>query len=224
MNNSLAEQPKADDTREALILAGLRLFGTNGFEGTSTRAIAREAKANSAMIAYYFGGKEGLRTACAEWVVTRIGRLAGSVSVPPPEQLTPDKALDVMERILRTMAPFAVASQEAFSIVSFMMREMMQPSKSIDHVYGELIRPMHKRFCMLWAAATGMEAEAPETRLAVFSLIGQMLYFRIAREAVLRRMGWNDITVNEANRIADTLTINLRAIVADARARQGAMS
>jgi len=35
-----------------------KLFAENGFDGTSVRDIAREAKVNIAMISYYFGSKE----------------------------------------------------------------------------------------------------------------------------------------------------------------------
>ena len=52
MLRSGSQDAKAADTREALIVAGLKLFGELGFDGTSTRAIANEAKVNAAMIAY----------------------------------------------------------------------------------------------------------------------------------------------------------------------------
>ena len=48
-------------------------------------------------------------------------------------------------------------------------------------------------------------------RLAVFALIGQVVYFRIAQPLVRRRMGWSRIGADEAARIADTLTATLRA-------------
>ena len=37
-----------------------RLFGSQGYDGTSVRDIAQEAGVNVAMISYYFGSKEGL--------------------------------------------------------------------------------------------------------------------------------------------------------------------
>ena len=83
----------ADATRNSLIMAGLDLFGRHGFEGASTRNIAGAAKANIGSIAYHFGGKEGLRQACAEHVAGTMrgvvepvlaGASAG-VSDPDPE-------------------------------------------------------------------------------------------------------------------------------------------
>src|SRR3954447_23462854 len=63
-----APQPPSDQTRQALIRAALKLFGTKGFDGTSTREIAAAANANIGSIAYHFGGKEGLRAAWAAFV------------------------------------------------------------------------------------------------------------------------------------------------------------
>lgn len=47
-------------TRERLIQSAERLFARRGFDGVSVRDIASDAKANSALVGYYFGGKEGL--------------------------------------------------------------------------------------------------------------------------------------------------------------------
>jgi AcrR family transcriptional regulator len=47
-------------SREKLIRSAERLFGERGFEGVSVRDIANDAKVNSALVGYYFGGKEGL--------------------------------------------------------------------------------------------------------------------------------------------------------------------
>lgn len=48
------------DTKERLLKAAKDLFVRKGFSGVSIREIAREADANSALISYYFGDKEGL--------------------------------------------------------------------------------------------------------------------------------------------------------------------
>ena len=70
-------------TRADLIAAGLHLFGRDGFAATSTRALAAQAGTNVASIAYHFGGKEGLRLACADEVLRRIAMVAGP-AMPRP--------------------------------------------------------------------------------------------------------------------------------------------
>ena len=48
------------DKREAILEAAEVLFAADGFEGTSTRALAARAGVNLAMLSYYFGSKEGV--------------------------------------------------------------------------------------------------------------------------------------------------------------------
>lgn len=56
-------QDSADNTqtsRTRLLNAGKMLFGKNGYENTSTAAIAREAGSSESQLIRYFGGKQGL--------------------------------------------------------------------------------------------------------------------------------------------------------------------
>ena len=56
-----SKAPIAEKTsREKLIHSAEHLFAERGFDGVSVRDIATDAKVNSALVGYYFGGKEGL--------------------------------------------------------------------------------------------------------------------------------------------------------------------
>ncbi len=48
------------DKKTRILMAAEKLFSELGYEGTSTRQIAKEAGANMAMINYYFGSKDGV--------------------------------------------------------------------------------------------------------------------------------------------------------------------
>ena len=208
----MSDDPKAPSgTAADLIEAGLNLFGRKGFAATSTREIAAEAKANIASIAYHFGSKEGLRLACAAEVARRVGAVLNAAALPQPD--TPEAAAMQMEMILRAMARFVIASPDAESLIPFMLREVGEDGPVLDTVYAAMIEPMHRRFCALWAIATGREVESEGTKLVVFSMIGQVLYFRIGRPIVARRLGWEDPGLAEAARIADLLAANLRSIL-----------
>ncbi len=76
---------------------------------------------------------------------------------------------------------------------------------------------MHARACAIWARATGAEPRARRRGLAVFALIGQIIYFRLARPAVLRRMDWADIGPDEAAAIKRLVVGNLDAAIDLAR-------
>ena len=94
----------------------------------------------------------------------------------------------------------------------FVLREMFEPSAAFERLYGA-IGPMHARACAMWSRATGAPAESEATRLAVFALIGQLVYFRLARPAVLRRMDWRDIGPAEGEAIKRLVIGNLDAVL-----------
>lgn len=54
------QQMEKPDKRSNILDSAEKLFSELGFEGTSTRQIAKEAGANMSMISYYFGSKEGV--------------------------------------------------------------------------------------------------------------------------------------------------------------------
>jgi AcrR family transcriptional regulator len=203
-----------EGTRQALIRAGLDLFGRNGFDATSTREIAQAAGVNSAGIAYHFGGKDGLRQACAEAIIARMqGVLAGgspAVSMAP-DVTDRDAATEQLLALIGRVVSFLTTVPESEVVARFVMREMLTPSPAFEALYGGLFEPVHRRVCQVWAAATGMEPEAPETKLAVFAAIGQVFYFRIARPAVTRRLGWDGIGAEEARLIGEAIRRSVRA-------------
>lgn len=216
-NSSQADGGGAAHTRRALVGAALRLFGRKGFDGTSTREIAAEAGANIGSIAYHFGGKEGLRLAAADHIVQTMEAVAlraADASRPPASA---EEAEGQLVFAMQTMLNFLIARPEAAEFVPFLLRELSNPTAALDRIYSGVFEPVHKRFCGIWEAATGEPAESDAAKLAVFTMIGQAVYFRIAREAVLRRMGWDTIGPDDAARIVVVATRNLRAAIAARR-------
>ena len=68
------------DTREAILTAARELFGANGFERTTIRAVAGRAKVDPALVHHYFGTKDQLLAATLELPfdpVSVLGDLGG---------------------------------------------------------------------------------------------------------------------------------------------------
>jgi len=204
--------PAQNQTSTRLIEAGLFLFGHQGYEATSTRALAARADTNIASIAYHFGGKAGLRVACARTVATRISGVFGaSAALSPPA--TRADALARIEQMTRAFVRLVVGAPEAHDMVAFMLRELTSPGEIADMIYQDFLEPTHSGLCVLWATATGRSAGDPEVKLAIFAVIGQVLYFRIAGRFVQRRMAWRDIGEAETRSISDTIIANLRGTI-----------
>ncbi len=87
MNDSLTymtSPPRsAEHTRERILSAAVEEFGTRGYSGARTAAIAKRAGVNPQLITYHFGGKRGLLDALrVRWADTE------ATLVPPDATFT----------------------------------------------------------------------------------------------------------------------------------------
>lgn len=209
----------AEITRTALIDAAIRLFGEHGYEAVSTRDIADLAAANIGSIAYHFGGKPGLRLACAEHVIANIAATVGPAFLRPLPPLTPDQALEMIERMMRVFTNFWMVNESSQSFVNFMLRELLVKGEVSELFYSVWMKPMHKRFCELFGIATGRDPDSHEVKIAVFSFIGQVFHFRVGQPLIMRRLEWDELGEREADHIVEGLVRNTRAIVLDYRGK-----
>lgn len=206
---AMSRKPAESTTRANLIDASLYLFGRKGYDGTSTRELAARAGTNVASIAYHFGGKAGLRAACAGRVAEQVSAVldAGVMGSDPP---TPQAASAQIEMLAGAFVRLIVGAPQARDMVAFMLRELTDPGEVADTLYTAFVEPRHIALCGLWATATGRSADDEEIKLAIFAMIGQVLYFRLAQPFVARRMEWDDIGTAETRQIADVVIANLR--------------
>ena len=111
-----ARHDRGAETRQRLVEAALDVFGRYGFEGATTRQIAKEAKANLAAIVYHFGSKEALHVAVAEYIVGRIAALVGpslAAAAAPDAAATPAAARAALFRLLEAYADVILGEAEA---------------------------------------------------------------------------------------------------------------
>ncbi len=213
-----ARRDRGAETRAQLIEAALDVFGRLGFEGASTREIAKAANANLAAIVYHFGGKEALHLAVAEHVATsilaRMGPMLAAVA-DPGAVATPEDARAALTRLIDTFIEVILGAADAERWARFIVREQLQPTAAFDVIY---------RF-LGGAVATGTrllatifdEPESDEVRLKVFTVIGQVLVFRVAQTLVLRSMRWHAIGDREREMIKRIVRDNTDAILARTR-------
>ena len=198
------------DTRTRLLEAGLDQFGRVGFEGANIRAIAAAAGANIAAINYHFGGKRGLYLAVANHIVEGISAAIGPIAaeiiaIAAKPRLAPAEARAALEQFVRTAGRLLATSPQAERWARFILREQLDPTDAFDIIYNSIMGRMHRTLTALVAAVLELDPESEQARLEAFSLLGQALIFRFARAAVLRRMGWEAIGEEEADRIVAQL-------------------
>jgi AcrR family transcriptional regulator len=84
--------PNVDGSREKLLVSAEQLFSELGFNGVSVRDIANSAGVNSALVGYYFGGKQGLLAEvytrhCTPLTTERARLLRAAGKTPTLEQV-----------------------------------------------------------------------------------------------------------------------------------------
>lgn len=208
-------QSRSDQTKQDLIRAAFVNFAEKGFAATSTREIAAAAKTNIASINYHFGGKSGLRMACANAIVEQLYLLRSSA-----EPISLPKELQEFETVFETailhQAYIILALKESEPMIRFMLREAHEKGEVFDYVFENFFRPS---FSILKGSMNASVKQAggsiPEDllKLTVFSVISQIAYFRIAEPLVLRVMNWSEYGENETTQILKVLQSNIRAIL-----------
>lgn len=198
---------RGDETRQRLLAAAVDIFGEHGFDGVRTRALAEAAGVNQAAIPYYFQGKEGLYLAVARELAQRFGAHLSALSAQAIDGLEVEGAARplVVERLTGLLAALArtiIGPAATTGRTAFLVREQLHPTGAFDLIYREALEPVHRGLAQLVGRLTDRPAEDPESVLRAHALIGQVLGFAVAREALLRRLGWKELTPERVDRIA----------------------
>lgn len=131
---------KGEQAKNQLIAAALAQFGEYGLHAT-TRDIAAQAGQNIAAITYYFGSKEDLYLACAQWIADFIG----SQFRPHAEeaerlfaQPEPDRGA-MRELILRACKNMIMllTRDDTVNLSKFISREQLSPTAAYQLVHDQ---------------------------------------------------------------------------------------
>jgi AcrR family transcriptional regulator len=193
---------RGDATREALISAAIAVFSREGFHAASTRAIAEAAGVQQALIGYHFRGKEGLYLAVFEHIAGQLEARLGPViqtiekTLAKPEKVTAhgsrgDRHLALLLGMLDTMIAL-MARDESAQWAQLIGREQQEPTEAFEILYGGIMGRVTGLLARLVRSVRGGGTEA-DARLAVVSIMGQLLVFRVGRAAVLRQLGWSTL-------------------------------
>ena len=210
-----SRQDRGIETRNRLIEAALDSFGRLGFDGASTRQIADKAGINIALIKYHFGSKEALHVAVAEHIVSQISGLVGPaiLKANAPETFSsPEAARQGLHQLIATFIDTILGEEKAEQWARFIVREQMQPTLAFEVIY-RFIGTAHEVGTRLAATAVGKDTVDEEAKLRAFTVMGQVLVFRVAQALVLRRMNWQAITETERTKIKRVVIAHIDAIL-----------
>lgn len=209
-------RPGGARSRARILASAGKLFAARGFNGVSTRELARAANVNLGAINYHFGGKRALyhETVCR--LIDDIGPLFGPIIGRLREGVA-DAAGDpvALSRcaacFVESMFVAVLGEQRIHWQMAFLLREFHQPSREFPMLLAERINPMHDAVSVLVAAALGRKPDAPEVLIRAQGVIGQIMSFGAGRNVVCARLHWSDYT---RQRIADIASVMIPSILA----------
>jgi AcrR family transcriptional regulator len=173
---------KSDATRSRLLKAASEIFADVGYDATTTREICVKAGANAAAINYHFGDKLGLYVAVLQDIIGPDDVRVQEEAMP---QTKPELALrQFIEAMIENL--FSTGSADQNSLI--MVHELSSPTPALAQVVERIIRPRAKLLSELVFRYTGHPPASLETRLAVHSVIGQVVHYMHARTVI--KMMW----------------------------------
>jgi len=172
-----------EQTKARLLEAAGEEFAEKGYDFARVRSICQRAGVNLAAVNYHFGDKERLYTEA----VLEAHR-CGSELLPEEAfaEKTPAEQLGLfihhfMHHVL------ALRGEPKWHQV-LILREMLEPTSASDALVREAIRPRFERLKSIFRRACP-DADERKIHVLVFSVIGQCLHYKMAREVSLRLIG-----------------------------------
>ena len=182
-------------TRAKLLEAAAHVFADRGYYHATIREICRRAGANVAAVNYSFGDKLGLYTEVLRQVfrTPEMTLLTAELdSAGSPQELL----RKVIQARLRSLCG---RSDLHFRIV---MHEFSKPTPALARVV-EGIRPAYERTGMALSALLGLPPDHEKTRLCHNSIIGQILFYALARPVLARLQPDFKLTPEQLERVAE---------------------
>jgi TetR/AcrR family transcriptional regulator, regulator of cefoperazone and chloramphenicol sensitivity len=191
-------------TERRILEAAAVVFADVGYEHATIREVCRRAEANVAAVNYHFESKERLYLETLRWAM----RLCHG---PDQEELLAFAAradLSREERLLGLVRRFAVTMLGARPEwhTRLLLRELGRPTRGDPTTKAILDEFMAPRFRALAAAiAPFLPAGTDDETLALhaMSVVGQVLYHRIASPAALHFLGREAYDAAFVARVAD---------------------
>ena len=200
-------------TRDRLLHAAARTFAARGYEDATVREVCRKGRANVAAVSYHFGSKERLYVETLTWAVT----LCQAADTEELAAFARRADLSDRERLRGVLLAFARGwlGTKPEWYTRLVLREMIAPSVAMDAIVKEFIAP---RFSALKAAIAPFLPEADDRALSLhaMSVVGQLLYHRVASPIALRLLGERAYSAVLVERIAQHVAdFTMRALHAD---------
>jgi TetR/AcrR family transcriptional regulator, regulator of cefoperazone and chloramphenicol sensitivity len=173
-----AASPTAEDARQRLLAAGLRLFAQQGFAQTSTRELAEAASVNVASISYYFGDKAGLYRAA---FLEPLGSPADDIAAfTVPGQTLPEVLRAFYDGFMEPLRH----GDTARLCMKLHFREILEPTGLWAEEVAQGIVPLQDALAAVLARHLGLKKPDVELHRLVFCLAGLGVHLHVGHDVI----------------------------------------
>jgi AcrR family transcriptional regulator len=158
------------DIRELLLQSALVEFGAKGFDGASTRAIARRVEAHQPQLNYHFESKAALWSAAVDYLFARLGEaMAGAV----PEDLTGVDASTLAPAFADGIRRFVGFAAEHPELNQIMVHEGTADSDRLSWMTETYVKPFFDAIRPGWQKLRDAGVAAPfDYEILYYVLVG----------------------------------------------------
>lgn len=154
---------------ERILAAAIAEFGDHGVRGASLKSIAGRAGVSPALILHHYASKDGLRTACDQWVAAAMRRLK-------TDAVAQGTSLD----------PIAVAAsfEEHRPMMRYLVRTLTDGSPHVNDLLDEIVTDAEAYTAQAEEAGLMRRSADPRARAAllmVWSMGGLVLHEHLER-------------------------------------------
>jgi hypothetical protein len=144
-------------------------------------------------------------------VVARIERTAAG------GKISRRTASALLQELLERFSDLVIGSREAETWASFIMREQLHPGAAFEILYEGLMRRIIEAAVNMLAIILRMRPDDTRLIIKAQTVFGQILIFRTGRAAVLRQLGWSEISEDRLKLIQSVVRENVGHITGHAK-------
>lgn len=195
---------RSANTKEHLVDAAIEVIGAVGYEGATTRELAKAAGANLSAIPYHFGGKKELYLAAARKIADYVHGRFEEVALLLRQTGEGDAALR-FEAALIHLLHIVLDNAEPHSWTSFFARCTYDNDEAFAIIHDSAIAPLLDALARSAGQISGRDPKDAALRLRVSAIVTAIVGFRFQRGITLRGADLESIEGGYEKQLEDML-------------------
>jgi TetR/AcrR family transcriptional regulator len=181
------KRPEGEETAQRILQAAEEHFAAEGLAGARTDRIALAARANKALLYYYFGDKKRLHRAVLENLLRQFRQRVIESS---------SKSRSARERLITVVSAYFDFLATHPNYPRLVQREVLQPGgRFFDGMAREFFRPLHDLIAgTIEEGMCARELRAVDARQVAYIIMGMTTSYFAAAQIMSRLSGQNMLT------------------------------